>query len=141
VSAHGFQLSGSVQYYSALPINITSGVTTVQGTAGRPLANGAASSSAQPPDVRTAVFIPRNSGTGPDFFTVNSRLSRTFGIGHRGKVELMVEGFNLTNRTNIVQVNGNFGAGGYPSAQSATFEQSLAVNDPRTFQLALRMGF
>ena len=33
---HGFQLSGMLQAYSALPFNITSGVTTIQGTAGRP---------------------------------------------------------------------------------------------------------
>src|SRR6185295_19137205 len=46
--ARGFQLSGMLQYYSALPYNITSGVTTVQGTAGRPIVNGA--------------FIPRNAG-------------------------------------------------------------------------------
>ena len=38
---HGFQLSGMLQAYSALPFNITSGVTTMQGTAGRPIVNGA----------------------------------------------------------------------------------------------------
>ena len=38
---NGFQLSGTLQYYSALPLNITSGVTTVQGTAGRPIVDGA----------------------------------------------------------------------------------------------------
>ena len=32
--SHGFQLSSMLQAYSALPFNITSGVTTVQGTAG-----------------------------------------------------------------------------------------------------------
>ena len=47
---HGFQLSGMVQSYSALPFNITSGVTTLQGTAGRPIVDGA--------------FIPRNAGIG-----------------------------------------------------------------------------
>ena len=31
---HGFQVSGMLQAYSALPFNITSGVTTIQGTAG-----------------------------------------------------------------------------------------------------------
>ena len=35
--SHGFQLSSMLQSYSALPFNITSGVTTVQGTAGRPI--------------------------------------------------------------------------------------------------------
>ena len=38
---HGFQLSALVQAYSAAPFNITSGVTTVQGTAGRPIVDGA----------------------------------------------------------------------------------------------------
>ena len=32
--SHGFQVSGMLQAYSALPFNITSGVTTIQGTAG-----------------------------------------------------------------------------------------------------------
>ena len=49
--SHGFQLSGMVQAYSALPFNITSGVTTVQGTAGRPIVDGE--------------FIPRNAGDRP----------------------------------------------------------------------------
>ena len=35
--SHGFTVSGVVQYYSALPYNITSGVTTIQGTPGRPI--------------------------------------------------------------------------------------------------------
>ena len=38
--SHGFQLSGMLQNYSALPFNITSGVTTVNGTAGRPIVDG-----------------------------------------------------------------------------------------------------
>ena len=48
--SHGFQLSGMVQAYSALPFNITSGVTTIQGTAGRPIVDGE--------------FIDRNAGIG-----------------------------------------------------------------------------
>ena len=47
---HGFQVSGMLQAYSALPFNITSGVTTMQGTAGRPIVNGE--------------FIARNAGVG-----------------------------------------------------------------------------
>src|SRR5262249_4589299 len=35
--AHGFQLSGTWQYYSALPANITTGTNTIQGTAARPI--------------------------------------------------------------------------------------------------------
>ena len=40
--SHGFQVSSMLQDYSALPFNITSGVNSLQGTAGRPFADGAA---------------------------------------------------------------------------------------------------
>ena len=124
---HGFQLGGTLQYYSALPLNITSGVTTIQGTAGRPVVDGA--------------FIPRNAGQGPDFFTVNLRLSREFPIRGRARVEALAEIFNLTNRENVVALNGNFGAGTYPTNPSPTFRQITAVGDPRSAQFGLRFTF
>jgi len=124
---HGFQLGGTLQYYSALPLNITSGVTTIQGTAGRPVVDGA--------------FIPRNAGQGPDFFTVNLRLSREFPIRGRARLEALAEIFNLTNRENVVALNGNFGAGTYPTNPSPTFRQITAVGDPRSAQFGLRFTF
>jgi len=127
INVGGFQISGLLQSYSSLPLNITSGVTTVQGTAGRPVVNGA--------------FIERNAGEGPDFFSLSARLSRRFHLGSRAWVDALVEGFNLTNRTNVVSLNGNFGAGAYPASPSATFGQITAVGDPRAFQLGLRAGF
>jgi hypothetical protein len=127
VTFRGFQVSGLVQYYSALPLNITSGVTTIQGTAGRPIVNGA--------------FIERNAGDGPDFFSLGARLSRTFVIGGRARVEAIAEGFNLTNRTNVVALNGNFGSGTYPTNPSSTFGQITAVGDPRAFQIGARVRF
>src|SRR5262249_3208546 len=111
--SHGFQLSGTLQYYSALPLNITSGVTTVQGTTGRPVVDGE--------------FIPRNAGEGPDFLTVNLRLGRTFTLGGRARLEALAEVFNLTDRENVVALNGNFGAGAYPTNPSRTFGQVTAV--------------
>ena len=125
--SHGFQLSGTLQYYSALPLNITSGVTTVQGTAGRPIVDGA--------------FIPRNAGTGPDFLTLNLRLSRTFPVRGRARLEALAEVFNLTNRENVVAMNGNFGPGAYPTNPSPTFGQMTAVGDPRSVQFGLRFSF
>jgi hypothetical protein len=125
--SHGLQLSSTLQYYSALPFNITSGVTTVQGTAGRPIVNGA--------------FLERNAGKGNDFFSVNARLSRTFRVSERVQVEGLAEGFNLTNRTNNLTRNTNFGAGAYPTSPSPTFNQITAVAEPRTFQLGLRLKF
>jgi hypothetical protein len=125
--SHGFQLSSLLQYYSALPLNITSGVTTVQGTAGRPIVGGA--------------FIERNAGTGPDFFSWSLRLSRSFNVGGRVRIEGLAEVFNLTNRINVVTINGVFGSGTYPTNPAPTFGQVTGVNDPRAAQFALRVRF
>jgi Carboxypeptidase regulatory-like domain/TonB dependent receptor len=123
----GFQLGAMLQAYSAPPFNITSGVTTVQGTAGRPIVDGA--------------FIDRNAGNGTAFFNLNARISRTFRFGGRWQFEVLVEGFNLTDRANVVTRNANFGAGAYPSSPSATFNQVTAVGEPRSFQLGARIRF
>jgi hypothetical protein len=125
--SHGFELSGTFRHYSHLPLNITSGVTTLQGTAGRPIVDGE--------------FISRNAGTGPDFLTLDLRLSRTFGVGPRARLLALGEVFNLTNRTNVVAVNGNFGSGAYPTDPSPTFGQVTAVGEPRSVQLGLRLSF
>ena len=124
---NGFQLSSMLQYYSALPFNITAGSNTVQGTGARPTINGAS--------------ISRNAGSGFDFFNVNARVSRTFAISERLRLEAIAEAFNLLNHTNGVTLNGVFGAGAYPMNPSATFKQITAVADPRTLQFALRMSF
>jgi hypothetical protein len=125
--SHGFELSAMVQAYSALPFNITSGVTTVQGTAGRPIVNGA--------------FIERNAGTGSDFFSLNARVSRTFRVAGRLELEALAEGFNLTNRPNALTRNTNFGSGAYPTSPSPTFGQITAVSEPRSLQFGLRASF
>ena len=125
--SHGFQVSGTLQAYSALPFNITSGVTTLQGTAGRPVVNGQ--------------FIQRNAGIGSGFFSLNLRLSRVFRLGSSVRIEGIAEAFNLTNRRNDVTRNTNFGAGTYPTSPSTTFNQITAVADPRSVQFAVRVGF
>ena len=124
---HGFQLSTMLQAYSALPMNITSGVTTIQGTAGRPIVNGE--------------FLERNAGVGSDFLSLNMRVSRAFRLSGRVQLEALIEGFNLTNHVNVLTRNGNFGAGAYPTNPSPTFRQVTAVGEPRAFQLGARIRF
>lgn len=136
---HGFQLSGMLQYYSSLPFNITSGITSLQGTTGRPLANGAATSPNF--DVRSVVLIPRNAGIGSDFFTLNLRLNRAFRLTDSIKLEGLIETFNATNRVNNLTRNANFGSGPYPNTPSPTFDQITAVGDSRTVQLGARLTF
>ncbi len=125
--AHGFQVSGILQSYSALPFNITSGVTTLQGTAGRPMVDGA--------------FITRNAGESTPFFSLGLRVSRSFSLGGSARLEALAEVFNLTNHVNVVARNANFGAGAYPSNPSPTFGQVTAVGEPRSWQFGARMGF
>jgi hypothetical protein len=125
--SHGFELSSMLQYYSSLPLNITSGVTTVQGTAGRPIVNGG--------------FIGRNVGTGNNFFSLGARVSRSFRMTEHVQVEGLLEGFNALNHRNNLTRNGAFGAGAYPTNPSPAFGQITAVNDPRSLQLALRVRF
>ncbi len=124
---HGFQLGASLQSYSAVPFNITSGVTTVQGTAGRPVVDG--------------TFITRNAGVGDTFLSLNLRLSRSIPLGGRASVEGLLEVFNVTNQRNDVSRNANFGAGVYPTAPSATFNQITGVGEPRAAQLGARLRF
>ncbi len=125
--AHGFQLSAMLQYYSALPFNLGSGVTTIQGTAGRPIVDGD--------------FILRNAGIGSDFFGLDARLSRIFQIRERVQLEAIAEAFNLTNRRNDLTRNTNFGSGAYPPDPSLSFNQITAVGEPRGFQFGLRLRF
>lgn len=125
--SNGFQLSGLLQAYSARPFNITSGVTTIQGTAGRPIVDG--------------TFIERNAGVGSDFFSLSLRVSRAFRVTGRVEVEGLAEASNLTNRRNALTRNTNFGSGPYPTSPSATFGQITAVGEPGSFQLGLRLRF
>src|SRR5262249_45683734 len=87
--ANDWQMSAMLQSYSALPFNITSGVANLQGTTSRPLADGATAPANF--DVRAVTFIPRNAGTGSDFFSLNMRGSRAFPIGRGAKVEALIE--------------------------------------------------
>ncbi len=123
----GVLISGTLQYYSALPFNITTGQATVQGTSARPLVNGA--------------YIARNAGRGFDLLTVNGRVSRPFAISERVRMDAMLESFNALNHVNGVSLNGTFGAGAYPASPSPSFRQTTAVADPRSLQLALRISF
>ena len=87
----GWQLSPIVRYNSGHPFNILAGGTDINGdrhsTNARPLGFG------------------RNSGRGPDYTTLDLRLTKAFKVGERGQIQLMAEAFNLANRTNFASVN------------------------------------
>jgi hypothetical protein len=125
--SRGFELSGMVQYYSALPLNIVTGANTIQGTPARPIVNGA--------------YISRNGGEGSDFFNVNARVTRAFALGEHMRLEAIAEAFNVLNHRNNLAKNGTFGTGAYPTNPLPSFGQVTAVFDPRVMQFALRLSF
>jgi hypothetical protein len=124
---HGFELNAMLEYYFALPFNITIGAQTIQGTTARPTING--------------VFIGRNAGEGFDFLSLGGRVSRSFQLSELLHLQALAEGFDLTNHVNGVSLNGSFGSGVYPTNPSPSFGQITAVGDPRAFQFALRLAF
>jgi hypothetical protein len=124
---NGLQASVLVQYSSALPFNITTGATTLQGTAARPTVNGA--------------FIDRNAGEGSALSTTSVRVSRTFAAGRGRKVQGLVEIFNLFNRRNDVARITVFGRGTYPEMPAANFGEVTVVGEPRSVQVGVRLTF
>ncbi len=142
---HGWRLGGILQYYSRLPFNITTGANTRQATSQRPCAPGfslTANGGLNPcTEGLAGAVIGRNAGVGFDFFSLNARLSRTFALTERFKLEGMAEAFNSLNHRNDMIPNGTFGTGAYPATPNSTFGQATAVGDPRSVQLAARLTF
>ena len=139
---HGWRLGGILQYYSRLPFNVVTGTTTKQGTTQRPCAagyslwaNGGANACTE---ALPGAVIGRNSGIGFDFFTVNARLSRTFALTDRFRLEGIAEAFNVLNHRNDMIPNGTFGT---LTTANRTFDQATAVGDPRSLQIAARVTF
>jgi hypothetical protein len=143
--AHGWQLGGILQYYSRLPFNITTGANTKQATSQRPCAPGFSltpNGGTNPcTEALPGAVIGRNAGIGFDFFGLNTRLSRTFAMTNRVKLEGMAEAFNSLNHRNNMIPNGTWGTGTFPTTPNASFGQATAVGDARSVQLGARINF
>jgi hypothetical protein len=142
---HGWQLGGILQYYSRLSFNIVTGANTKQATTQRPCAPGftlTANGGTNPcTEALAGAVIGRNAGIGFDFFSLNARLSRTFSLTERVKLEAMAEAFNSLNHRNDLIPNATWGTGSYPTTPNAAFGQATAVGDPRNIQLGARINF
>jgi len=80
--------------------------------------------------------LGRNAFTGPDFFQIDMRLSKRIPLGERLSIDLIADGFNMLNRTNIAAVNQLCD----PSAGATCLAgQPTAAYDARQFQFALKL--
>ena len=103
----------------------------------------------------------RNAFTGSDYFSTDLRVTRNLRISERVKLDLLVESFNVTNRTNTrVQISddGFFNSAGqfvaystevgvngkwYPAKYqiNKTFLEPTSAYAPRQAQMALKLIF
>jgi len=129
----GMQIGYVFAYASALPFNPQAGVDLNNDTTinDRPLGMGRNSD-------RMPCWAESDRSLTCGTTTLDVRLSRTLRFGSRHQVELMAEGFNIFNHTNVVNINSNFGPGTTPSP---TYKQITAVADKRQFQLGVRWAF
>jgi hypothetical protein len=122
---------------SGAPFNILAGVDL----------NGDADGGSFPADRARSVpgdpstSLPRNAGRLPSQVTLDVRVSRAWPVKGAARVDLLLEAFNLANRTNITEVNGVFGTGAFPAAPLATYGQWLRSGPPRQIQIGARLHF
>lgn len=77
--------------------------------------------------------LPRNSAIGPSFFALDLRVSKSFKLPQT-RVEMFVEGFNLSNRVNYGSPTGNL--------RSSLFGQSTGLaGPPRQVEIGFRIDF
>lgn len=129
----GFQLSPIIRYTSAHPFNLLAG-TNVN--------NDRHSTTDRPPGAG------RNTGIGPNYFSVDMRLARQFRLSERAGLQLIMEAFNLFNRTNFASVNNVVGVIAPPfnlhgnSALSPSQPLGFTSAFPkRQMQLGVRLTF
>ena len=119
---NGFQLGYIFTYASRLPFNVLVGSDRNFDTNNndRPLGVG------------------RNTGRGFDLASLDLRLSRRFELTERVDLQLLAEGFNVLNRSNLGIPNNTFGSGVQPLPR---FGQPTAAFDPRQFQFGMKVSF
>lgn len=77
--------------------------------------------------------LARNAFRGPAFKTVDLGLSKNFKVRDRMTIQFRADAFNLFNRVNLFNPNGNLA--------SPTFGKSTAAFAPRVIQLGLKLLF
>jgi hypothetical protein len=130
----GFEFAPIVSYNSGHPFNLLAGADI----------NGDNHfTNDRPPGA------PRNSGLGPNYVTLDMRLSRAFKVGDRYSLQFTAEGFNIANRTNYASVNNIVDAAFAPpfdvhGTASLSPSQPLgftAAFPKREIQLGVRLSF
>ncbi len=131
------QLSGILTYASGRPFTPLAGVNlNGDGSGGAFPADRARTNPADP-----STSIRRNSARMASIAELDLRLAKIFPIGGGRSIEGMIDGFNVTNRTNFSDINNIFGVGAYPSQPAPGYGQYTAAYAPRQIQVAAKFTF
>ena len=84
---------------------------------------------------------PRNSERLPSQVSLDVRANRAVSLAGRRQIEVLVEAFNLFNRSNFTEVNNIFGTGAFPDHPLPTYGQFLRAGPPRQVQVGVRLRF
>jgi len=101
------------------------------------------------------LYIPRDSGVGPAFYSFDMRVSKafTFRPESLARIEISVEGNNLLNHTNFLSVNNTFSLGDprllngpfdFTGSKALSPGESLgftSASNARQFQFGLKLAF
>ena len=130
-----FTLSGILLARSGAPFNLNSGFDTIGDRHN---------------DTHRPFGLGRNVGTGPSFFGLDVRLTRTFALSEKLDLQVIAEGFNILNKTNFRTVNGNVGdlaledVPPAPKGRLGPVTEAFSFTsafDPRQAQFTLRLTF
>ena len=127
----GVQIGWVFSYGTALPFNVVTGADNNNDTTVNDRPAGVGRNSARMPCFDD---LTQSCGTA----TFDMRISRAISFSATNRIDLILEGFNLFNRANVVNVNNTIGNGVTPLP---TFQQVTAVGDMRQLQLGVRWSF
>jgi hypothetical protein len=137
VLGRGFTVSAIAAIGSGRPFNIVAGSDlNGDGDGGSPSPDRPRR---VPGDASTS--IGRNAGRLPSQATCDVRATKELRVYGGVKAELMVDVFNLFNRTNFIDVQRVFGTGSYPQSPIPTFGQFTQAAAPRQVQLGVKLLF
>jgi hypothetical protein len=123
---NGFEISLSAIYNSGYPINIASGADL----------NNDGIINDRP------AFVSRNSLQGPSIFQMDARLSRTFTIADRYKIQGIIESENLLNSTNAnCSTSGGCSGAVVSTAGAIDFGRITSARTARNVQIGAKFTF
>ena len=113
-------------------------VTVGSGRPVNPIVGADVSGSHAFPFTDRPVGYDRNSLRLPASTTLDLRLLKFFNIRPHGKLDLVVEAFNLLNRTNVTQLNRVYG---FSASPLASFGRPVDADSPRHIQFSVDFEF